>query len=173
MIIDTEPEASTAAQSSVARPTIRTATPDDVPALARLLLASMDTSLPDERLFPPPAVQTLCLEDAVSGEILGYAAVKTCNDTEKEDRESELDMLFVRAGMSGRGYGSMLVQAVQERWMGNAVCVRVFVRNTRAVQCYRRWGFVVVGEEEMEFGEGAERQIEEVFTMRWRPVQPT
>ncbi|TFY67681.1 hypothetical protein EVJ58_g1471 [Rhodofomes roseus] len=184
MIID--PESDIAASVTLERPTIREATPDDVPELARLFLASVDTSLPgvkfshlpgydlpsieshlQNRLFPPPAVQTVCLEAAGSREILGYASVKS-KHSEEDETEPELDMFFVKVGRSGRVYGGMLMQGVRERWRETGVRVKVFTRNERAINFYRKWGFVTTDAEELEFGEGTGRQKELVYVMRWR-----
>lgn len=169
---------------------IRNATHEDIPQIARLLLASVDTSLPGfkfsslprnevsavearlrPRLFDPPAAQTLCLEDFASGEILGYSIVKSPNPDHPEYKEGErpeLDMFFVKAGMSGRGYGSMLMQAVKERWRECGLCLRVFTRNVRAVKFYQGRGFTIASEEEDHWvGEGDAKQRESMYLMQW------
>lgn len=172
---------------------VRNATREDIPQIARLVLASVDTSLPGfkfsslpenelsavearlcVRLFEPPAAQTLCLVDIASGEILGYSVVKSPGPDHPEYKKGErpeINMFFVKAGMSGRGYGSMLIQAVKERWKDCGLCLRVFTRNMRAVRFYQGRGFVIEGEEKDHWvGEGVHKQKESMCLMRWSPT---
>ena len=170
---------------------VRKATREDVPQIARLVLASLDTSLPGfkfsslpenelsavearQRVRLPPAAQSLCLVDIASGGILGYSVVRSPGPDHPEHKKGEhpeLDMFFVKAGMSGRGFGSMLMQTVKERWKDSGLCLRVFTRNMRAIKFYQGRGFAIESEEEDHWvGEGVHKQKEPMYLMRWSPT---
>ncbi|PCH40177.1 acyl-CoA N-acyltransferase [Wolfiporia cocos MD-104 SS10] len=187
MIIDTSPETSgdhTEPSSEV--PVIRYATPADIEELAPLFLASVDTSLPgitfsarpgyelakicthlETRLFPTPTIRTFCLELPSSPRIIGYASVKPKSTVKGLGDTPELDMLFVKVGMAGRGYGGLLMERVQRECRETGLGVHVFKRNERALRFYHKWGFAIVVEEEMNIGEG---NVEQVYGMRWAPT---
>lgn len=72
-------------------------------------------------------------------------------------RPIELVRLYVEGTSQGRGYGRLLIEDALERAGHNTACwLRVWVRNRRAIDLYRRCGFEVVGEEPYEVGRARE-----------------
>ena len=66
-----------------------------------------------------------------------------------EGERPELDMLFMKAGMHGRGYGSILMGAMKVQWKDRpGLCLRVSKRNVRAVRFYQKPGFTIESEED-------------------------
>ena len=66
-----------------------------------------------------------------------------------EGERTELDMLFMKAGMHGRGYGSILMRAMKVQWKDHPrLCLRLFKRNERAVRIYQKRGFTIKSEED-------------------------
>ncbi|KAI0671431.1 acyl-CoA N-acyltransferase [Trametes maxima] len=135
------------------------------------------------RLSPPNLTRAYVLELA-SGEIVAYAIVKlsskTANSDGKVDEatgyrtgggQDELDMFFVKAGMGGRGYGGLLMAALQKGWTERGgLQLHTFKRNLRAIRFYEKWGFrLAAGEEALRFG--LQEPIEEVVCLlRWSPT---
>ena len=167
-------------------PIVREATESDVEQLAPLFVKSVDTSLPGvtfsddpnyaldiiqphllKRLFPPKSRRTLVLESH-TGELLGYGNVKP--DGGPNNDEDELDHFFVKAGEDRRGYGSQLMEALQEEFGERGLWVQVFEKNERAVRFYEKWGFKLGedGERSLKLGlkEGGPEE-ETVYCMRW------
>jgi ribosomal protein S18 acetylase RimI-like enzyme len=74
------------------------------------------------------------------------------------DTPVELISMWVAPGARGRGVGDALVRAVLRWAERRGVSVRLAVReqNTKAIELYRRHGFVIVGEEPATVGEPRE-----------------
>nr|VWO95100.1 6-methylsalicylic acid synthase (6-MSAS) (EC (Arthrosporol biosynthesis cluster protein AOL_s00215g283) [Ganoderma boninense] len=166
-------------------PIVREATESDVEQLAPLFIQSVDTSLPGitfssdpryaldvvqpqllKRLFPPKSRKTFVLESH-TGELLGYGNVKPDGGPNKD--EDELDHLFVKTGEDRKGYGSQLMEAIQEEFGERGLWVQVFERNERAVRFYEKWGFSLGagGRQSLKFDLGEGPQEETVCCMRW------
>ena len=167
-------------------PIVREATESDVEQLAPLFVKSVDTSLPGvtfsddpnyaldiiqphllKRLFPPKSRRTLVLESH-TGELLGYGNVKP--DGGPNNDEDELDHFFVKAGEDRRGYGSQLMEALQEEFGERGLWAQVFEKNERAVRFYEKGGYKLGedGKRSMKLGlkEGGPEE-ETVYCMRW------
>jgi diamine N-acetyltransferase len=71
--------------------------------------------------------------------------------------EMKLDKLYVRPSVQRRGYGGMLIARAAEV-ARNQGCARLVLsvnkRNTGAIACYRKYGFVVVDAVVKDIGEG-------------------
>ncbi|KAI0657338.1 acyl-CoA N-acyltransferase [Cubamyces menziesii] len=182
-------------------PVVRQATPDDLAQIVPLFIASHDTTLPgvtfsadpwyapdkvlqrlQTRLFPPQSLKTYVLEVPDTGEIVGYGNVKPRRDLEdtssasheqNSEDQDEVDMFFVKAGAGGRGYGTLLMEAIQKDWHAQGgLKLRVLKRNERAIRFYEKCGFrMVAGGEEVVRSEALTEPMEETLClMRWSPT---
>ncbi len=99
-----------------------------------------------------------------SGEAVGYARVKlgpapACIVGE---RPAEIVRLYAVAGWIGRGVGAALMQACLElagRLECDVVWLDVWERNLRAIEFYRRWGFVEVGTQQFVLGTDVQHDL--------------
>ncbi|KAI0335810.1 acyl-CoA N-acyltransferase [Cubamyces sp. BRFM 1775] len=185
--------------SNIIQPVVREATPADLAQIVPLFLASLDTSIPGvtfsnepfyapdnvftrlrTRLFPPRSRKTYVLEFPQTGDIVGYGNVKPRHDPDdtssapqvSEDQD-EVDMFFVKAGAGGRGYGTLLMEAIQKEWSAQGgLKLRVFKKNERAIRFYDKCGFrMVAGGETVIRADTLTGPFEEaVCLMRWSPT---
>jgi ribosomal protein S18 acetylase RimI-like enzyme len=155
--------------------TIRHATADDAPALAKLAAdAFRDTHRPlddpDEieeyvaanfRLsvvaahIEDPSSIVLLAES--SGALVGYAHMKLSQALPCVSGPApiELSRLYLARETIGKGIGARLMQAVQaeaRRHNRKTLWLSVYDRNVRAVEFYRKFGFVEVGNKAFPFG---------------------
>jgi len=109
-----------------------------------------------------------------TGELVGYVNVKRgkpldsgcqmATDVRLPDEPPELDHLFTKVpkeGGSGKGVGSALMKRVLEekRWTKEGIRLLCFEKNLRALEFYRRWGFVQVGRREgFDLGSGGDTE---------------
>ncbi|KDQ61127.1 hypothetical protein JAAARDRAFT_32130 [Jaapia argillacea MUCL 33604] len=163
-------------------PTIRPATLRDLDQIVPLFLASLDTSLPDVTFSTRPEYEPHKVYDVLKArlfvddgspvtthtyvvvtpsdteEIMGYATVKMTGGPGNES--PELDHIFVKSDSKGAGFGSRLMRYLQAEWP-RGLRVHVFKRNEAGIGFYRKWGFTLVGEEELV----SEKEI--VCMMKW------
>ena len=147
--------------------TIRRATLDDMPALARLHRRTVEISLPfvprlhtpeedawwfAERLYPTNQVW---LADAADGPD-GYVAF----------RSDFVEHLFIRPEAQGVGLGLTLLAKAKESTA--ELSLWTFQQNLRARRFYERHGFVVVTETD---GRDNEEKLPDVL-YRWRRADP-
>ncbi|HYM35003.1 MAG TPA: GNAT family N-acetyltransferase [Steroidobacteraceae bacterium] len=90
-------------------------------------------------------------------ELVGYAIVTQSPTPEcvKTPAAIELARLYLRVDKKGLGLGASLMRAVQNearRFHAQSIWLSVYDRNTRAVEFYRKWGFVDVGAKPFRFG---------------------
>ena len=170
-------------------PVLREAIDADVERITPLFLKSVDTSIPGitfstdpnyaaeliipalrARLSPPRALKTYVLE-LPSGQLVAYGCVKAWEDDNVDSdtgADVELDMFFVHAELGGRGYGSLLMKAIQEKWK-HGMWLYVFKKNTHAIGFYQNWGFEVVEGREKVLDLHLSYPAQEVAVlMRWR-----
>ena len=137
-------------------PTVRTATPNDAPALADFLrLLGLFKSL--ETLTPQALTQELeqkikaalpsshtLLVAADETEIVGYAAVHWLPALFQSGPDGYLSELFVSAARRGEGVGSSLLRAVEleARHRG---CPRLTLLNLKNRESYRRGFYAAHG----------------------------
>jgi ribosomal protein S18 acetylase RimI-like enzyme len=157
------------------RPTIRLATPDDAPALARLaeetfcetfvegfavgypeadLKAFLEESYAPEKVagwIADEAAQVLVAEDEGEGErgrLIAYAQAGD-NDLPYADArpgDGELKRLYVRREAQGTGLGRALLER-SLAWLGaRPILIGVWSENLKAQRLYQRYGFEKVGE---------------------------
>ena len=144
--------------------TLRPATSDDAPAMARILWDCFEISLPflpqlhtpeahvgfmNERLLPEHTVWVA----EVDGAVAGYIAF----------REGWIQHLFVHPQAQGRGLGPQLLAKALED--GRPKDLWTFQQNTRARRFYEARGFVAV---EFTDGEGNEEKTPDV-RYAWTP----
>ena len=155
--------------------------------IAPLFVKSLDTSLPgvvfstepiyaldlvisrfQTRLFPPKARKTYVLELS-TGALAGFASVKANENGGGAMKGEELDLLFVSTEMGGRGYGGLLMRAMQEDWK-EGMFLNVFQKNSRAICFYEKFGFeLVAGKERVETLPLSSGSVDEVVLfMRWQ-----
>lgn len=132
-------------------PTIRAATPTDLPAIARLHAASWRTSydaiLPPDRLGAPldrwlaekwrpeaGAGRRVLVAHGEDGALAGFAAVRP-----DAGEGALLDNLHVRPDLKGRGIGRALTAAAAATVSG-AFRLEVLAENHAARAVYRAWG---------------------------------
>ena len=105
--------------------------------------------LPEEEIEPLKAlildqyfdaVVLHCAKDT-KGEIIGFCGVA----------DKKIEMLFIMPSAQGQGVGSALCQYAIEH--ENATTVDVNEQNTRAIDFYKKMGFVVVARSELD-GQG-------------------
>lgn len=181
-------------------PIVRDGTLADLLQIVDLLMPSLDTSIPGTtfsdapvytpgivesrmrpRLFPPRTLKLYVLALPSTGEVVAYANVKPAPAEAQvytsgftlsaDEQQDELDMFFVKAGMGGRGYGGLLLEAVQKDWVGRGgLQLHVFKKNARAVRFYERFGFRLVPGGEVEWPlELKEPRDETASLMSWKP----
>ncbi|KAH9891734.1 acyl-CoA N-acyltransferase [Cubamyces lactineus] len=181
-------------------PVVRQAVPDDLAQIVPLFIASHDTTLPGvtfsaepfyapdkvlerlrTRLFPPHSLKTYVLEVAHTGEVVGYGNVKPRRDLDDAssasheqclEDQNEVDMFFVKAGAGGRGYGTLLMEAIQKEWAAHGeLKLHVLKRNERAIRFYEKCGYrMVPGGEAVVRSESLIEPLEEtICLMRWSP----
>ena len=89
---------------------------------------------------------------------LGYGEL---NPMRRQPRHIWLGHAIVRPDQRGRGIGKALIQALVgyafDRIGADRISLIVFPENTAAVECYRRVGFVPVGQEYHQFGRSKQR----------------
>ena len=135
--------------------TIRRAEPHEREALEELQRRA-SLALPDhrEQLLANPDAIALPPEQVVLGQVLvaelggqvaGFAAVVI------DEREAELDGLFVEPELWRRGVGRALADAATHAARRRGLCLRV-VADPAAREFYERCGFVVEGEAQTRFG---------------------
>ena len=146
---------------------LRRASLDDMPVLARLYRRTVQTSLPflptlhtpeedawwfSERLF---AINEVWLEEGVEGpegRLAGYIAFRT----------DFIEHLFVRPESQGARVGVRLLQKAKES--AAELSLWTFQKNTRARRFYEKHGFAVVTETD---GRDNEEKLPDVL-YRWR-----
>ncbi|KAH9924667.1 uncharacterized protein BXZ73DRAFT_103507 [Epithele typhae] len=117
-------------------PAVRKIADADVDEVTQLFVHSLDLSIPGvtfstdpqyaaldlvaaslrKRLFPPRSREAYVLEDPATGALLGYGNVKPEGGPAGD--ADELDMFFVKASEGGKGYGGLLMKAVQAEFAG-------------------------------------------------------
>jgi ribosomal protein S18 acetylase RimI-like enzyme len=155
--------------------TIRYATAEDAPALAKLATdAFRDTHRPldDPDEIEEYVAANFCLgvvaafiEDpssivllaVSSGKLVGYAHLKLSQALPCVSGPDpiELSRLYLAQGTIGKGIGAQLMRAVHaeaRRHNRKTVWLSVYDRNVRAVEFYRKFGFVEVGKKRFPFG---------------------
>ena len=163
-------------------PIFREATPEDVEQLGPLFLGSLDLSIPGvtfsrdttlpldrllpyihKRIFPPNALKAYVLE-LPTGELAGYGSLKP----DESGPAQELDMFYIRADLNGRGYGSMLMKAIQNEYKAGGLWLWVFAKNERARRFYEKHGFELIEGKEKVADLRLSTPTEEVmYMMRW------
>jgi ribosomal protein S18 acetylase RimI-like enzyme len=152
-------------------PLIRDATPDDVPALARLAEDTfcqtfvegyavgypeddLNAFLTDSYALPriaawiaDPRAQVLVAEDE-DGRLIGYvhSGGNTLPYAEAGPGDGELKRIYVRREQQGTGLGRALLERALA-WLGpRPVLIGVWSGNLKAQKLYRHYGFEPVGE---------------------------
>ncbi len=114
-----------------------------------------------------PAIFASILQDAVSAllvakvpaqeSLVGYIHIQHSNAPAcvRGPAPMELTRLYLRQEAIGKGYGTLLMQAVideAQRSKCQTIWLSVYDRNERAVEFYKRYGFLAVGTKEFYFG---------------------
>jgi len=92
-----------------------------------------------------------------AGELLGYALVAQSNPPPcvRANVAVELARIYLREDAKGKGYGALLMRAVQaeaRRFGADAIWLGVYERNVPAREFYQRYGFIDVGTKDFLFG---------------------
>src|SRR5262249_22590392 len=130
-----------------------------------------DVRLYVEKSFGPE-IQAVELGDAASmfliaernGEAAGYARLREgLPPTDlAASRPVEIGRLYARTRSIGRGVGAALMRASLHEADSrgcDAVWLGVWERNTRAIDFYRRWGFVECGSQAFLLGNDLQRDL--------------
>jgi ribosomal protein S18 acetylase RimI-like enzyme len=167
-------------------PTIRLATPEDVPALARLaeetfcetfvegfavgypeadLKAFLKASYAPEKVagwIADAAAQVLVAEaEGEGGRLIAYAHAGD-NDlpyAHARPGDGELKRLYVRREAQGTGLGRVLLERSLEWFGARPVLIGVWRDNLKAQRLYRHYGFETVGEYFFMVGEVADPEF--------------
>jgi ribosomal protein S18 acetylase RimI-like enzyme len=96
---------------------------------------------------------------AIAGaQLVGYALVTRSAPPVCVSRSSpvELARIYLRHDVIGKGYGALLMRAVQaeaRRLQADGIWLGVHDQNVRAREFYRKWGFIDVGIQEFVLGD--------------------
>lgn len=106
-------------------------------------LPPYETLKQEKREFMDPAAEKHYLGFFHGDMLVGYVNLR--------EREGQtLVGVGVAPDLCGRGYGQAILEQVfrlsQERYPGKSLCLEVRVWNRRAIRCYHRAGFRIVGE---------------------------
>ena len=102
-----------------------------------------------------PAVTVLLAESG--RELVGYAMLRDGDVATPVDSASAIEIVRLYAGKQwiGAGIGALLMRSClnEARFLGkDTVWLGVWERNARAIEFYRRWGFVDVGSQSFQLG---------------------
>jgi len=147
-------------------PTIRPATPSDVPALSALATRTWADAFGDgltradeaaelehsrsETYFAAALHEHTILVAETDGELLGYVQFGDFAIPEVDARpgDQELQRLYVDTALQGQGLGQRMLEVALEQLLlagAKRVFLQVWEQNERAVRLYERFGFRRVG----------------------------
>jgi diamine N-acetyltransferase len=170
--------------------TIRTARPEDAAVLALFGAATFRAAYAGE--VPAAALDAFidgtfgvaaqaaeladhnghCLIAEHEGEVVGYLLLqrRPAPPAVTGTRPLALDRLYVATSLRGRGIGRALLDVAGRGAVAgghDALWLSVWESNTRAIDVYRRWGFVDVGA--LDFDLAGVPQIDRLMVLDLRP----
>jgi GNAT superfamily N-acetyltransferase len=142
---------------------VRSATPDDVPAVAAILrglgwfsFTKNETTAETEtrvsrhlRLCLGDDSHTVLVAEVAGGAVLGYAAVHWLPYLILQGPEGYVSELFVVEAARGAGLGTKLLEAVKDMAISRG-CSRLMLVNRKTRESYRRGFYRKLGWEERE-----------------------
>jgi GNAT superfamily N-acetyltransferase len=129
--------------------------------MQRYLQASFSPDIQAAELADPSAV---CLIAEVDGQPAGYARLREGRPSLRLDASAPIELVrfYARTPWIGRGIGAALMKASLHEaavrgcdviWLG------VWERNQRAIDFYRKWGFLQVGNQRFVLGNDLQNDL--------------
>lgn len=142
---------------------------DNSPEDVRAYVA--DNFRPDVQLRELTDPDVWCIVAEADGEPAGYAKLQRGEAPACVAGAAPIEIarIYVASGHHGRGIGAALMNACIERARtlgAQAIWLGVWERNDRALQFYRRFGFVECGEHDFVLGSDRQRDV-----IMMRPVE--